>query len=88
MELKKKIKKKNEKRGREGVKRGDAVSCPQAPVYWTLFSAHCLCYIHIDTTSSVWDDASIGATEGQQRVAHFLSTGTCVPEYLSSPRCF
>ena len=21
-------------------------------IYWTLFSAHCLCYIHIDTTSS------------------------------------
>jgi hypothetical protein len=21
-------------------------------VYWTLFSAHCLCYIHIDTTSN------------------------------------
>jgi hypothetical protein len=19
-------------------------------IYWTLFSAHCLCYIHIDTT--------------------------------------
>jgi hypothetical protein len=25
-------------------------------IYWTLFSAHCLCYIHIDTMSSacVW----------------------------------
>ena len=22
------------------------------PLYWTLFSAHCLCYIHIDTTYS------------------------------------
>ena len=22
-------------------------------IYWTLFSAHCLCYIHIDTTSIV-----------------------------------
>jgi hypothetical protein len=21
-------------------------------IYWTLFSSHCLCYIHIDTTSS------------------------------------
>jgi hypothetical protein len=24
-------------------------------IYWTLFSAHCLCYIHIDTTSSACD---------------------------------
>ena len=24
-------------------------------IYWTLFSVHCLCYIHIDTTSSACD---------------------------------
>jgi len=24
-------------------------------IYWTLFSAHCLCYIHIDKTSSACD---------------------------------
>jgi hypothetical protein len=28
-------------------------------IYWTLFSAHCLCYIHIDTTSSACAQVNI-----------------------------
>jgi len=33
----------------------DIIFCP---LYWTLFSAHCLCYIHIDTTSSACASSS------------------------------
>ena len=41
-------------------------------IYWTLFSAHCICYIHIDTTSSACE-------QGQTRCGSDASEHRCEP---------